>query len=68
LREYFLKETSHRIITPVAIIGGYTDLLLESSNLDDNQKQKLQIVREKDAEIQQLVNDSLAGKYLEEEE
>ncbi len=68
LREYFLKETSHRIITPVAIIGGYTDLLLESTNLDDNQKQKLRIVREKDAEIQQLVNDSLAGKYLEEEE
>jgi PAS domain S-box-containing protein len=68
LREYFLKETSHRIITPVAIIGGYTDLLLESSNLDDDQKQKLRLVREKDAEIQQLVNDSLAGKYLVEEE
>ena len=68
LREYFLKETSHRIITPVAIIGGYTDLLLESSNLDDDQKQKLQILRAKDAEIQQLVNDSLAGKYLVEEE
>lgn len=68
LREYFLKETSHRIITPVAIIGGYIDLLLESSNLDDDQKQKLRLVREKDAEIQQLVNDSLAGKYLEEKE
>lgn len=35
LREHFLKETSHRIITPVAIIGGYTDLLEESADPDE---------------------------------
>jgi PAS domain S-box-containing protein len=68
LREHFLKETSHRIITPVAIIGGNTDLLLESSNLDDNQKEKIRIIRERNEEVQKLVRDALVGKYLEEEE
>ncbi len=68
LREHFLKETSHRIITPVAIIGGNTDLLLKSSNLDDAQKEKIRIIRERNEEVQKLVRDALAGKYLEEEE
>jgi PAS domain S-box-containing protein len=68
LREHFLKETSHRIITPVAIIGGNTDLLLESSNLDDAQKEKIRIIRERNEEVQKLVRDALVGKYLEEEE
>ena len=68
LREHFLKETSHRIITPVAIIGGNTDLLLERGNLDDDQKEKIRIIRERNEEVQKLVRDALAGKYLEEEE
>ncbi len=68
LREHFLKETSHRIITPVAIIGGYTDLLLESNNLDDAQKEKIQSIRERNEEVEKLVRDALLGKYLEEEE
>lgn len=67
-REHFLKETSHRIITPVAIIGGYIDLLLESSNLDDDQKEKIRIIRERNEEVQKLVKDALAGRYLEEGE
>ncbi|MGB7531702.1 MAG: PAS domain S-box protein [Halobacteriota archaeon] len=67
LREHFLKETSHRIITPVAIIGGNTDLLLESSNLDDDQKDKIRSIRKRNEEVQKLVRDALAGKYLEEE-
>ncbi|MBL7117952.1 MAG: PAS domain S-box protein [Candidatus Syntrophoarchaeum sp.] len=68
LREHFLKETSHRIITPVAIIGGNSELLLESSNLDEDQKERIRIIREKNEEIQKLVKDALAGKYLKEEE
>lgn len=67
-REHFLKETSHRIITPAAIIGGHTDLLLKSSNLDDDQKEKIRIIRERNEEVEKLVRDALAGKYLEEEE
>ncbi|MFZ2072031.1 MAG: response regulator [Halobacteriota archaeon] len=67
LREYFLKETSHRIITPVCIIGGYADLLLESGNLDEDQREKIRIIREKNEEILQLVKDSLAGRYSQEE-
>ncbi|MEA3488380.1 MAG: PAS domain S-box protein [Euryarchaeota archaeon] len=66
LREHFLKETSHQIITPVAIIGGYTDLLEESADLDDQQKEYLRIIRERNKEIQELVTDALAGKYLKE--
>jgi len=42
LREHFLKETSHRIITPVTIIGGCAQLLLESNNLDDAKKRILE--------------------------
>jgi len=68
LRENFLKETSHRIITPVSIIGGYSEILLESSNLDDDQKERIMIIREKNEEVQKLVRDALAGNYLEEEE
>jgi CheY-like chemotaxis protein len=68
LKEHFLKETSHRIITPVAIIGGHTELLLESSNLDDDQKEKIRSIRERNEEVEKLVQDALAGKYLEEEE
>ncbi len=66
LREHFLKETSHRIITPVAIIGGYTDLLEESADHNDQQKEYFRIIRERNEEIQELVTDSLAGKYLKE--
>jgi len=66
LREHFLKETSHRIITPVAIIGGYTDLLEESADHNDQQREYFRIIRERNKEIQELVTDSLAGKYLKE--
>lgn len=65
LRETFLKETSHRIITPVAIIGGYTELLLESNNLDYEQVESIQIIRERNVEIQELVRDALLGRYSE---
>lgn len=67
LREHFLKETSHRIVTPVSIIGGYTDLLIESADFDDDQKDYIRIIRERNEEIEKLVRDALAGKYLEEE-
>ncbi len=67
MREHFLKETSHRIITPVSIIGGYADLLLENTNIDAEQKEKIMIIRERNEEIQKLVQDALTGKYLEEE-
>ncbi|MEA2033467.1 MAG: response regulator [Euryarchaeota archaeon] len=67
LKESFLKETSHRISTPVSIIGGTSEVLLESSNLDEDQKARIRTIREKNAEIQQLVNDALAGNNLEEE-
>ena len=67
LKEHFLKETSHRIITPVSIIGGYVDVLLENTNLDAEQKENIRIIRERNEEIQKLVQDALAGKYLEDE-
>lgn len=68
LREHFLKETSHRIITPVAIIGGCAQLILESNNLDEDQKKSLQVIRQRNEEVQKLVRDALAGKYLEDVE
>ncbi|NMX21266.1 PAS sensor protein [ANME-1 cluster archaeon GoMg4] len=68
LREHFLKETSHRIITPVTIIGGCAQLLLESNNLDDAKKRKIRIMQARNEEVQKLVRDALAGKYLKEEE
>ena len=68
LRENFLKETSHRIITPVSIIGGYSEILLESRNLDEDQKARIRTIRERNEEVQKLVKDALEGNYLEEEE
>jgi len=51
----------------VAIIGGHTDLLLESSTLDDAQKEKIRTIRERNRGVQKLVRDALLGKYLKEE-
>ena len=65
LREYFLKETSHRIITPVVIVGGYSKWLLGSSNLSTNQREKIQVICERNEEIRTLVKDALEEKYLE---
>jgi len=64
LREYFLKETSHRIITPVTIVGGYSKWLLMSNNLDKDQKAKIRLICEKNEEVQTLVRDALEEKYL----
>ena len=43
LREDFLKqkETTHRIFTPVSLIGGYMELLLEADNLNDGQREMI---------------------------
>ncbi|MEA3281731.1 MAG: GAF domain-containing protein [Euryarchaeota archaeon] len=69
LREYFLKETSHRIITPVSIVGGYSKWLLRwSSNLNNDQRDKIRLICEKNEEVQTLVRDALEEKYLEEVE
>ncbi len=68
LRENFLRETSHRIFTPVSIIGGHAKILLDSGNLDDAQKERIREIRERNEEIQKLVQDALEGNYLEEEE
>ncbi len=64
LREHFLKETSHRIITPVTVIGGYIELMLESRNLDDEQIEMLMAIRERNNEVQKLTRDALTGSYL----
>ena len=64
LREHFLKETSHRIITPVAIVGGYSKWLLKSNDLNKDQKNKLRLICEKNEEVQTLVRDALEEKYL----
>lgn len=64
LRENFLKETSHRIFTPVAIIGGYAEFLLESSDLDDEKKELIKIIKAKNEEILKLVKEALEGNYL----
>ena len=64
LREHFLKETSHRIITPVTIVGGYSKWLLSSNNLNKDQKAKIRLICEKNEEVQTLVRDALEEKYL----
>ena len=64
LREHFLKETSHRIITPVTIVGGYSKWLLSSNNLNKDQKVKIRLICKKNEEIQTLVRDALEEKYL----
>ena len=64
LREYFLKETSHRIITPVTIVGGYSKWLLKSNSLNNGQKEKIQTICDRNEEVQTLVRDALEEKYL----
>ena len=64
LREHFLKETSHRIITPVAIVGGYSKWLLRSNDLNKDQREKIRMICERNEEVQTLVRDALEEKYL----
>jgi PAS domain S-box-containing protein len=64
LREHFLKETSHRIITPVAIVGGYSKWLLMSNDLNKDQREKIRMICERNEEVQTLVRDALEEKYL----
>jgi len=56
--------------TKLSIIGGCLQgclqLSFERSNLDEEQKERIQIIRERNEEVQKLVRDALAGKYLEE--
>ena len=68
LREEFLKETTHRIFTPVSLIGGYTELLLEADNLNDDQREMIRAIRENNEEIQKLVNEVLDGVEIEEKD
>jgi PAS domain S-box-containing protein len=64
LREHFLKETSHRIITPVTIVGGYSKWLLRSNDLNKDQRAKIRLICERNEEVQTLVRDALEEKYL----
>ena len=64
LREHFLKETSHRIITPVTIVGGYSKWLLRSNDLNKDQREKIRLICERNEEVQTLVRDALEEKYL----
>ena len=66
-REHSLKETLHRIIKQDTVIGGYAELMLESRNLDDKQREMLMTIRERNNEIQKLTRDALTGSYLKEE-
>jgi PAS domain S-box-containing protein len=61
----FLATMSHEIRTPLNSIIGYSDLLLDSAELSDNDRNRVQIVQSSGEALLTIVNDLLDFAKLE---
>lgn len=65
----FLSNMSHEIRTPLAGIIGITDIVLEKGNLNEDDKSKLEIIKNSSHRLKGIINDILdfskiqAGKF-----
>ena len=64
LKSAFLANISHEIRTPLNAIVGFSDLLVESDNVEDRRKY-ISIVRENNALLLQLISDILDISKIE---
>lgn len=61
----FLANMSHEIRTPMNAILGYAQLLRRSSNLDDEQVEKIDVIRSSGEHLLKLINDILQMSKIE---
>lgn len=64
LKDAFYTDISHEYITPLTAIKGFTELLLESNNLFENQVADLQAILRNEARLERLVENILAYSRL----
>ncbi|WP_433944161.1 PAS domain S-box protein [Paenibacillus sp. SN-8-1] len=61
----FLAMMSHEIRTPMNGVIGMTDLLLETTNLDDTQREYVEIIRKSGDSLLAIINDILDFAKIE---
>jgi signal transduction histidine kinase/CheY-like chemotaxis protein len=61
----FLSSMSHELRTPLNAILGYAQILKRQSNLSENQRQQLEIVRASGEHLLSLINDILDMSKIE---
>lgn len=64
-KSQFLANMSHEIRTPVGVVLGYTDLALESANLDPETRAYLQAARNNGEALKKLIGDLLDLSKIE---
>ncbi len=65
LKSAFLANLSHEVRTPLNGIIGFTDLLLEEENLNDNHKRFLEIISKNSNNLLSLMNDLIQISTIE---
>lgn len=66
-KSLFLANMSHEIRTPIGVVLGYTDLALESPNLDAETRAYLQAARNNGEALKKLIGDLLDLSKIESE-
>ncbi|WP_420576040.1 ATP-binding protein [Ekhidna sp.] len=64
-KEQFLANMSHEIRTPMNAIGGFAKILLEKSNLDQEQEEYLHIIDKSTEHLTHILNDVLDFSKLQ---
>ncbi|HBG25505.1 MAG: hypothetical protein A2Y10_14530 [Planctomycetes bacterium GWF2_41_51] len=64
-KSQFLANMSHEIRTPMNAIIGFSDLLAEEEELDDDMKEDINIIRESGHNLLKLINDILDFSKIE---
>lgn len=65
LKTSFLANMSHEIRTPMNAIVGFSDLLIDCENLDEEQRQYLQIIKDSGDSLLNLINDIIDLSKIE---
>ena len=69
-KEHYTEEETAKICGELIKEGGLIRIVAQnfvvrlSNNLDEDQKEKIRVIRERNEEVQKLVRDALAENYL----